>query len=268
MNRIELGSLIKSNRPNDLKEWVDYHLAIGVDRITFFDNGSEFSVEDLFKTNDRIEVIRTPGNYGYSGVKNQCELYHKFYNRKINQTDWLSTIDDDEFIYIKSGKNVKEVLNDDLSVICMFWKMISLPEVLETRSSTLIDTFNYTSFSSPWAGRVFVKSVVNLKKCVTISWNTPHLPTFNCKRQGQTLEGIQIYDDFLPAFYDYNNQNMILYHYYHQSYQDRIWKVMRCENSDTQPGRPLSRSDYNSEIVGKYKFLDNNMINRKKELGL
>jgi hypothetical protein len=273
-NRIELSSLIKSNRPDDILEWVNYHLAIGFDKITIFDNESKFSIKRLFEQNPKVDVWEVSGDYGYSasGIFNQCSLYTKFYNEKIGHSDWVSTIDDDEFIYIKSGKNIKDILNDELSVICILWKMISSSDMIETRSFTLINTFNYISFCTPWGNRLFVKSIVNLKRCKTISWRTPHIPTFNGERLAQTLEGIQIKDDFISppiALNFYDSQNIVLYHYYHQSFEDRIWKATKAGlAAAVNAGRTVDKNGFISEITGIYIYQDNNMINRKRELSI
>jgi hypothetical protein len=265
MNKIELVCLTKNQRPNDLKEFCDYHLAIGFDRINLFDNNSSFSVTELFSKYDNVSVTVVKENCGTeTNFKKHYNIYNEICHNKINHTEWLCFIDDDEFIYIKDNKNIKEILRDDLPAMSIFWKMISLPYIIEDRETTLIDTFNYTSKNTEWSNNSFVKTMINLNICKNINWGIdPHAPSnIQCfEFNGNPLRGNHIITD---NFYD--NQSVIIYHYYHQSWQDWLFKINRGGLSNGQTYRSNSRQFFN-DMVSTYKQIDNSMIDRKKILG-
>lgn len=270
MNKIELMLITKHHRENDLKEWVDYYLAIGFDKITIYDNESKFSITDLFVNYSNVVVIETSENHGASayGIPNRLNLYNSFCNEKRGKTEWVAILEDDEYLYLKDNKNINEILNVDFLSLCFYWKFISLPEVIEDRSGTLIDTFNYSTTLTPFSNHSHIKSIVNLNKCENLIWKSPHCPTINNSTISYNLDGVAIGSEhglLPPNFFD--NEKAWIYHYYHQSYEDRIFKVTRSIIKDTDiPYYPQDRGSFIKEVVDKYPDLDNNMINKKKEL--
>jgi hypothetical protein len=267
MNEIELFMMTKSNRPKDLKIWADYHLSIGFDKIIIMDNDSEFSVSDLFKNYKKVEVREVHGLYrpwaDYAD-KAQKMFQDICYERKP-YTKWISIIDDDEYVYPGAVKNIKDYLDKDYPVLCMFWKMISLPEVLDDRSTSLIETFNYVSpLNTPWDNKIFIKSIINTTRFNKIQWLDPHMALIDGKGIAYTYEGEFIPNPYMilnPSFYQ-NKSSLILYHFYHQSYSDRLYKVSRCNSSY----RPIEKEVFISEIKGKYTELDNRLMRRFESL--
>lgn len=261
MNKVELASMIKSNRPDDLKEWADYYLALGFDRITIYDNESTFSVKDLFSDYKNIEVrpVKSEPNF----TRFAAYLYTETCKEKRGQTEWMSFFDNDEYLWLKNSKNIIDILENDFIVLCFYWKFISLPYVIENRKSTIIDTFNYTSMNTPCSNHVHVKSMANLNKCKNVIWDSVHLPVTDGRISGHTANGAYINFEHTPIYENfYDNQNAILYHYFYQSYEDWLFKT------EKNPDYKCSREDFESYIIGKYNTLDNNIIDKKKELGI
>ena len=269
MNKIELCMMTKSNRPADIEEWVKWHLACGFDRITIYDNNSLFSVKDSLKAYDKVEVREIKGEHGcQDDFKNFYSLYDNFCIERKGKTEWVCFIDDDEFVYVQDGKSIKEMLVDHLNTICMYWKMISFPIVMEDRHATLIDSFNYYSpLASEWNMNVLFKSMVNLERGETITWDNPHLPTVNGEKKGHTLEGKAcewwLWSRFIPDFYEHNA--IVVYHYYHQSWKDWEWKCNRGGiNKEGTTYRSLDKELFANDI-NAYTTLDTKMIDRKKQ---
>jgi hypothetical protein len=261
MNKIELASMIKSNRPDDLKEWANYYLALGYDRITIYDNESPFSIKDLFSGYKNIEVRPVKSYENFTAFA--AYLYDETSKEKRGQTEWLSFFDNDEYLWLKNSNNIHDILKDEFLVLCFYWKFISLPNIIESRKSTTIDTFNYTSMNTPCSNRAHVKSTVNLNKCHDLKWHSVHWPVANSQNIGCTVDGVSVGFEHTPItdnFYD--NQSALLYHYFYQSYEDWLFKT------EKNPDYKCSREDFESYIVGKYNTLDNNIINKKKELGI
>ena len=260
MKKAEILSMIRSNRPNDLKEWADYHLAIGFDKITIYDNESTFSVEELFSKYKKI-VVRDIKTDVPPDAAIAC-LYDFVSKEKEDEGNYIAFIDDDEYVYTKENKNIKTILNNKMEVLCLYWKLLSSNNTLEDREGTTIDTFNYTSVRGiDGDGTIPVKSIVNFNKCKNIKWTTdgPHLPTTD--REMKTLSGEVFENGFgnrglSNNFYD--NQEIYLYHYFYQTHEDWLFKIKnRPHFSDSKFYRKPA-----------YSILDNNMIDRKRELGI
>ena len=107
---LAIVAIMKNESPY-VKEWLDYHLAAGVNHFYIYDNDSS----DNFK-----EVLQPYINDGtvtykfYPGYARQCEAYteavknYKFFCR------YMAFIDADEFIFPQSKKSVVEVIDDIL----------------------------------------------------------------------------------------------------------------------------------------------------------
>ena len=260
MKKAEIFSMIRSNRPNDIKEWVDYHFAIGFDKITIMDNESSFSIRELLSNYKNVDVIyiKVDANPDVA-ISN---LYEIFCKEKQDEKNYIAFIDDDEYIYIKDNKSIKEILSDDIEVLCAFWRYLSSQDLLEDRLGTMIETFNYGSAHNvTGSNSVPVKSIVNFNKCKDLRWITdgPHLPTTN--NLMKTLSGeifINGHGNRDLSYTFYENQDIYIYHYFYQTHQDWLFKIKNR--------RHFSDSKFYSRPP--YALLDNNMFNRKKELGI
>lgn len=92
-----------------LKEWIEYHKLIGVQRIYFYDNGS---------TDNTKEVLENYINSGFviykyvDGEDMQIAAYHDAIFNYRNKTRWIALIDVDEFIVPVSFDNLCEFLKE------------------------------------------------------------------------------------------------------------------------------------------------------------
>lgn len=109
---------------NYLREWVDYHLALGFSRIFIYDNNDVDGerIEPLFEDNKQVTILDCRGEKAY-----QNKAYTQFYKMYGNDFDWIAFIDVDEFITFseKSGlKNIEDFLgrfDEKAQVIHLNW---------------------------------------------------------------------------------------------------------------------------------------------------
>lgn len=99
--------LIFKDEGKFLKEWLDYHLTIGVDHFYLYDNNS---------TDDFMNVVRpymerglvTLIDWPYQQAQVKC--YKHCLETFCNETKWIGYIDADEFICPKYASTIKEWL--------------------------------------------------------------------------------------------------------------------------------------------------------------
>ena len=92
--------LIFKNEARVLKEWIEYHLLIGVDHFYLYNNFSDdnyLSVLSPYIERDIVTLIDWPIEFGQMSAYNDC------YQKTKQETHWLGYIDADE---------CKNVLND------------------------------------------------------------------------------------------------------------------------------------------------------------
>lgn len=90
-----------------IKEWVDYHLALGFDHIYLYDNAhsGEETIDQVIDTNTeyagKVSIIPV-----YNLMHMQSAVYTEFY--KEGRFDWVAYIDIDEFIAFAEDRSTQK----------------------------------------------------------------------------------------------------------------------------------------------------------------
>lgn len=116
---LKLESVIKNNMKvalccigrlenSYIKEYVDFYLGIGVDKIFLYDNN--YNGEEYFE--DVINEYISNGSVEVVNFRNQsyCQLkaYQDCYDKHSSEYDWFCFFDIDEFIAFQNVKTIKE----------------------------------------------------------------------------------------------------------------------------------------------------------------
>ena len=101
------ATMVRSDRPYEVKEWVNYHKLIGVNKFYIYDDFSEADIKPLFPKNTKwLSSI-------HDRELLQCKLYEKFMRlAKEDKVDWLLLIDIDEYIVITHKPNLSSFLEE------------------------------------------------------------------------------------------------------------------------------------------------------------
>ena len=116
MNEVKIALVTITRLGNKyLREFVEYYLNIGVDKIYFYDNNRwrEENVMDVvsdYVNNGLVEVIY----FGNAEGRIQEIAYQDFYNNHGNEYDWICYFDDDEYVVINSNENLKKFLSNPM----------------------------------------------------------------------------------------------------------------------------------------------------------
>lgn len=109
-----------------IQEWVDYHLALGFQKIFIYDNEDSPTYAQMF-TDPRIEVGFLPGKNYFRAI--QYEALHRFVRDILRGRGGVSHcihIDIDEFIVLKKHNTIQEFISQyfvgDTKGIVMNWK--------------------------------------------------------------------------------------------------------------------------------------------------
>jgi len=95
-----------------IDEWIKYHLLLGFDHITIYDNSDNASLINYYQSehivyDGKVDIIH------YPGYKKQRKVYQTCLekNQQLNIT-WTAFIDIDEFIVLKQHENIKSFLTE------------------------------------------------------------------------------------------------------------------------------------------------------------
>jgi len=89
-----------------LDEFVDYHLALGFEKIFIFDNSDDFELEQWHHGGSRVAVEHFPGEAMQLPAYRTCGVRIK----KKRSFAWIAFIDVDEFIVLKKHNHILDLL--------------------------------------------------------------------------------------------------------------------------------------------------------------
>ena len=166
---------IAKNEGSYLKEWIEYHKIVGVDRFYFYDNESEDNTREI------LEPYISDGTVIYhyvEGSVKQLPVYHDAVLRYANQSYWIALIDLDEFIVPKEKESVADFLKDyeRYPGVVVNWVLFdSNGHITKPTKYGGLVTANYTRVRDgydKWYGTRTIKSIVH-PNCVVRFYN-PH----------------------------------------------------------------------------------------------
>ena len=96
---------------NYIKEWVDYHLLLGFDKIFLYDNEDTPVYNDLLQ-NNKVEVIHVLGNNYPKPVQYHCLEHFNFNFINNKNITHVLHIDIDEFVALKKHSNIKDFIKE------------------------------------------------------------------------------------------------------------------------------------------------------------
>ena len=126
-----------------IKSFVDYHIALGFEKIFLYDN-EDTPVYDKLNLDPKVKIIHFPGNNFHKGV--QYMALDHFSKNFINQGTHVAHIDIDEYITLKKHKNIKEFIKEyfynDCAGIGMNWRFFGSNGL--TEKSNIPDPIRFT----------------------------------------------------------------------------------------------------------------------------
>ncbi len=172
---------IFQNEERFLKEWLDYHKAVGVEHFYLYNNLSMDNYLAILKPYiDRGEVelydwpYRNPDGNEKEWTRIQSAAYRHALDLARNRTKWLAIIDTDEFILPMKTDKVTTFLKDyeDASGILINWQIFGTSNVQRIPDDKLmIETLLYKS-PEDHEMNSFCKSICRPERVRTC--NDPH----------------------------------------------------------------------------------------------
>lgn len=105
---------IAKNEAPYLREWIEYHRIVGVERFYFYDNESDDDTKEVLEpyVKDGIVVYHHLPNHPITGQRQQTEAYEDAIFKYRDRTRWLALIDVDEFIVPVEKDSIPDFLAD------------------------------------------------------------------------------------------------------------------------------------------------------------
>ena len=105
---------VAKNEGQYLKEWIEYHKIVGVERFYFYDNESDDNTKDILEPyiNDGTVVYHYLPNHPITNLCPQIEAYNDSIFKYRDKTRWMAIIDIDEFLVPVEKQSITDFLID------------------------------------------------------------------------------------------------------------------------------------------------------------
>ena len=252
---LSIACIAKNEGPY-IKEWIEYHKLVGVERFYFYDNESDDNTKEVLKPYiDDGTVV-----YKYvEGYLRQIPAYQDALCKYKDQTRWMAFIDLDEFIVPMEKDTVSEFLKDyeSLPGIGVNWLLFDSSgyDKKPTAHGGLV-TANYTRvhknhdtqiiFNSSEHSDRHIKSIVNPKRVAYII--SPHFALYvgNEKCYSENVEPI------IASRTRYHSSSKIRINHYHCKSREEYLNKLKIPSA----GRNLARK-FNEEMLNFSGETDN-----------
>lgn len=144
------------------KEWIEWHIKMGVEKFYIYDNGSKDDTLNVLKPYIDSGIV----DYKYfPGQKMQIKAYDLCIDNHRFDTRWLAFIDIDEFIYPVKDKTVVEFLKrfENFPAVEINWLVYGSNGHLRKSDRPVMERFTRHSRGSHYLNH-HVKSIVNPRR--------------------------------------------------------------------------------------------------------
>lgn len=169
-NRYTILSMMK-DEGHCLLEWVAYHHLIGFDNICVYTNNCQDGTDDMLIRLQELGYCKHFRNDVPKGKKPQPHaLWLAGKNKDVTDSEWVLTMDADEFVNIKLGDGtVQELVDavpDDAEGIIITWRFYGSNDVLDWRPGLVIESYTHGApdrFRKGWGVKSMVRPFPDMK---------------------------------------------------------------------------------------------------------
>ena len=105
-HELSIAAIMKNEGPY-LKEWLDFHILVGVEKFYLYDNGSTDNTTEILKPYIEHGIV----DYTFfPGRAQQSPAYYDVIGKHADDTRWMALIDLDEFLVPVKHKTLPEFL--------------------------------------------------------------------------------------------------------------------------------------------------------------
>lgn len=259
-------STIVKNEDNYIKQWIDFHLNLGISRFIIYDNSNEYKLSQIlakYIENNQVILIHWPYPYrtfigGLSGqATHQNHSIYAFRNSK-----YIGLFDIDEYINIQEKK---QNIND-------FFEELIIKEninINEISSFRLLNKFFYNPYNLPTDGNNFLR----IFNCDNIDENC-HQKCFAIPKNIKIYSIHMVIDGYSYSIYDVNKKYVFFNHYYFlnkdirgRNKTDLIDKsiLLHINNDDTLNEQPLDLVSVIIPTFNRFESLINTIESIKEQ---
>ena len=247
-----------------IKEWIEYHKLIGINRFYIYDNESEDDTKTILTPYIESNIV----SYTYfPGKSKQLEAYNDAIRRAKNECKYLAFIDLDEFIYFDNkNENLYNYIDNLIKShkgacgIGLNWCIFGSSNKIEKEEGLVIERFLYSSYAKRGYNH-HIKTICNPR--MVKDYISPHFPLYKLGAFSINENGQRLY-----AWYNVINQyeHLRINHYFTKSKAEFLRKRARglADRIGIYDLQQFDKYDLNDTYDDSMLYYANK-INQKKE---
>jgi len=224
------------NESEYIKEWLEYHKLVGVDKFIVYDNNSEDDLKSILQPYidagevDYVFYPKTQADFEKKGKKTEYWAFQAYaYNDAIkkyrNKSKWIGFIDIDEFIIPVKSEKIIDVINEiekntmkgkEFVGLAINWVMYGFSGHREKPEGLIIENFIRNE-----GIQAEYKSIVNPR---TVILYQVHAALHFFKIEMVNEQGKKAY---IPDVLRANIEKIRINHYYTKSYEEYTQKIIK-----------------------------------------
>jgi hypothetical protein len=168
-NRISIATMLRDEAPY-LKEWIEYHKLIGVEKFYIFDNYSTDNIKEIVQPYieaREVEYTLFPDIEIHS-LQTQVEALNEAIEKTRGKTEWLCIIDVDEYIVPVKYDSISDMLDNlgkRIAAVELVWVMYGYNSHYKKPSGLVLENYRKSwdkkpIDSLPHLKEEYVKSIV------------------------------------------------------------------------------------------------------------
>ncbi len=187
---------IAKNEGSYIKEWIEYHKLVGVEKFIIYDNGSTDNMKEVLQPyieSGQVEYVYFPGR------AKQLDAYYDALKRYKNQTKLMGFIDLDEFVLpVAEDKTIAQTIqeiieeNQNAAGVAINWCIYGSSGHQKRPEGLVMENYLRRADYSDENNRC-IKTIVNPRMIKGYIFD-PHAPMYYCgyrsvNEVGRTVEG-------------------------------------------------------------------------------
>ena len=204
------------NEARFVKEWIEYHLMMGVEHFYLYNNNSDDNYQEILQPYIDKGIVTLEH---YSHVPAQPGIYQHWYENYRQESDWVSFLDFDEFFVPLKHDNLKDWLDENgkYPVLLIYWKMFGTSGLMNHDDNKLcIEQYTVSWPKLDAVGKLLVNTNYDIVELITGSMHY-----LKVKYLGFQIPPINIFNHFvLPGIHRTNSKepDIQLNHYWSKAF--------------------------------------------------
>lgn len=154
-----------------LKEWIEFHKLVGVQKFYLINHFSTDNFEEVLKPYIESGEVELSHSYDLNPVFNTTQIteYEIIRKKCEGNAKWLAILDSDEFLFPVKGKNLVEFLKeyeeDWIASLWVFWQCYGTSFVDEIPKNKLLTQVLLMKSEQNYAHNKYGKSILRPERC-------------------------------------------------------------------------------------------------------